>query len=33
LLFGMAKQWFYANREKNTTSNTWSTTFLAMFFP
>jgi hypothetical protein len=31
-LLGRAKQWFYANREKNTTWNICSTTFLAKFF-
>jgi len=32
-LLGRVKQWFYANREKNTTWNIYSTTFLAKFFP
>jgi hypothetical protein len=29
----MAKQWFYANIDKNTTWDICSTTFLAKFFP
>jgi hypothetical protein len=32
-LLGRVKQWFYANREKNTTWNICSTSFLAKFFP
>jgi hypothetical protein len=32
-LLGKAKQWFYANKEKHTTWNNYSTTFLAKFFP
>jgi hypothetical protein len=31
-LLGRAKQWFYANREKNTTWNICSIAFLAKFF-
>jgi len=33
LLLGKAKQWFYANKEKNTTWALCSTNFLAKFFP
>jgi hypothetical protein len=32
-LLGKAKQWFYANGEKHTTWNIFSTAFLAKFFP
>jgi len=32
-LLGKAKQWFYANKEKNTTWALCSTYFLAKFFP
>jgi len=32
-LLGKAKQWFYANKEKNTTWALCSTNFLAKFFP
>ena len=32
-LLGRAKQWFYANIEKNATWNICATTFLAKFFP
>jgi hypothetical protein len=32
-LLGKAKQWFYANKERNTTWDNSSTTFLAKFFP
>jgi hypothetical protein len=32
-LLGRAKQWFYANKEKNTTWALCSTNFLAKFFP
>ena len=30
---GKAKQWFYANKDRNTTWDKCSTTFLAKFFP
>jgi hypothetical protein len=32
-LLGRAKQWFYANKDKNTTWAICSTNFLAKFFP
>ena len=32
-LLGKAKQWFYANKDRNTTWDNCSTTFLAKFFP
>jgi len=32
-LLGKAKQWFYANKDKNTTWDICSTAFLAKFFP
>ena len=32
-LLGKVKQWFYANKEKNTTWALCSTNFLAKFFP
>jgi len=32
-LLGRAKQWFYANKDKNTTWAIYSTNFLAKFFP
>jgi len=32
-LLGKAKQWFYANKEKNTMWALYSTNFLAKFFP
>ena len=32
-LLEKAKQWFYANKDRNTTSDNCSTTFLAKFFP
>ena len=31
-LLGKAKQWFYANKDRNTTWDNYSTTFLAKFF-
>ena len=33
LLLGKAKQWFYANKDRNTTWDNGSTAFLAKFFP
>jgi hypothetical protein len=30
---GKAKWWFYANKDRNTTWNNWSTAFLVKFFP
>ena len=32
-LLGKAKQWFYANKDRNTTWDNYSTAFLAKFFP
>ena len=32
-LLGKAKQWFYANKDGNTTWDNCSTAFLAKFFP
>ena len=32
-LLGKAKKWFYANKDRNTTWDNCSTTFLAKFFP
>jgi hypothetical protein len=32
-LLGKAKQWFYANKDRNITWNNCSTAFLAKFFP
>jgi hypothetical protein len=32
-LLEKAKQWFYANKDRNTTWNNCSTVFLAKFFP
>jgi hypothetical protein len=32
-LLGKAKQWFYANKDRNTTWNNCSTAFLDKFFP
>jgi hypothetical protein len=32
-LLGKAKQWFYANKDRNTTWNNCFTAFLAKFFP
>ena len=32
-LLGMAKQWFYANKDRNTSWDNCSTTFLDKFFP
>jgi hypothetical protein len=32
-LLGKAKQWFYINKDKNTTWDICSTAFLAKFFP
>ena len=32
-LLGKTKQWFYANKDRNTTWEQCSTTFLAKFFP
>ena len=32
-LLGKAKQWFYANKDRNTTWDNCSTTFLVKFFP
>ena len=32
-LLGKAKQWFYANKDRNTTWDNCSTAFLAKFFP
>jgi hypothetical protein len=32
-LLGKAKQWFYANKDRNTTWENCSTAFLAKFFP
>ena len=32
-LLGKAKQWFYANKDRNTTWDNCSTSFLAKFFP
>ena len=32
-LLGKAKQWFYTNKDRNTTWGNCSTTFLAKFFP
>ena len=32
-LLGKEKQWFYANKDRNTTWDNCSTTFLAKFFP
>ena len=32
-LLRKAKQWFYANKDRNTTWDNCSTAFLAMFFP
>ena len=32
-LLGKAKQWFYANKDRNTTWDNWSTAFLPKFFP
>jgi hypothetical protein len=32
-LLGKAKQWFYTNKDRNTTWNNCSTVFLVKFFP
>ena len=32
-LLGKAKQWFYTNKDRNTTWDNYSTVFLAKFFP
>ena len=32
-ILGKAKQWFYANKDRNTTWDIFSTAFLTMFFP
>ena len=32
-LLGKAKQWFYTNKDRNTTWDNYSTAFLAKFFP
>ena len=32
-LLGKAKQWFYTNKDRNTTWDNCSTAFLAKFFP
>jgi hypothetical protein len=32
-LLGKVKQWFYANKDRNTTWDNCSTSFLAKFFP